>query len=340
MFAKSKKAICLPLSLLLMSATTASYVRPFSYISRSEITCKKQLVTYSSESITTLSHIKNDTVASLTFNYEMYQMWKNTEVLTTYHPSYIMMYQVDVYVNNAVQYKGGLFNWLDGNHAGFLDKISISAKFDGISNVTNAYQTPSVDLENNSSGLRFLKGVYPNNSLYSYPSYSYNKQTEYNMISGVDSSRNLPHFIDTPCYYSNSYCLSYVNYINDPSVLSGKYDGRLVTKINAIQSKTSNSITYNQDFNFNNKLTVTLSDSGGVPNISNDTSDNLYSGPCTNGTDDSSPFYFTFYGVYGYESDTQPTKVTIDLYMHTYHGSHTALDTFDSEASKSFIIHL
>lgn len=339
MIKRFKRMTCLPLSLLLMSASNTSYVRPYSKIKHENITCRQQLVSYSSESITTLSNIKNDVVAILTFNYEVYQMWKYTDALTTYHPSYIMMYQVDMYVNNAVQYKGGMFNWFNGTHAGFLDEITLGAKFNGTSNVSNSYQTPSLDYSGESSGLRFLKGVKPHDAMYAQPSDSYDKQNKYNGITSTSITDYLPHFIDTTNYYSYSYYYTARDYIYDPSSFMDNFDGRLVTRFNASQTVSSSSITYNQTFDFNNKLTITMNDSG-TPQISNNTDDKLYSGPCSNGSDDSSPFYFTFYGVFGFESESIPSDVNISLYMHTYHGSHTALDTFDSDASKTFTIKL
>ena len=69
-------------------------------------------------------------------------------------------------------------------------------------------------------------------------------------------------------------------------------------------------------------------------------SSKLFSGPCTNGTDDSKPFNFAFYGCFAVESSKVPDSIAIELKMDTFHGSHTALDKFESSAYDSFVIQL
>lgn len=330
--------LVLPIISVFLMSSTYAFVTPFSKIARKDVACKERLVPYTSESITTLSHIKKDVVATLTFNYEVYQMWKSTEVYSYYQPSYIMMYQADIYVNNAVQYKGGLFNWFDGTHAGFLDRISIKTKFTGLTDITNAYQTPSDGHRAGSEGLRFLRGVNPHSSRYTYSSEDNDKQTKYNCIDGIMDENSLPSFQTTPMHYSNSYYDSQQDFEANPNDLESSSDFRLNAYIETSQDLKDTSITYNQSFKYNWKLNQTSDGQLAVPHFTND--DKLYSGPCTNGVNDSTPFNFTFYGVYGFESDSKPKDISVDLYMHTYHGSHTSLDTFDSEASKSFNIQL
>ncbi len=59
---------------------------------------------------------------------------------------------------------------------------------------------------------------------------------------------------------------------------------------------------------------------------------------CKDGKDEDDPFDFTFYGAFGVESSKKPSKITIDLKLDTYHGSHTALDTFESDATESIVL--
>lgn len=340
---KSKlKLLCLPLSFMLSSASSTNFVYVNSYIKHSNIMCKKQLTPYSSESFSTLSNVKKDTVATLTFNYEVYQMYKPTEMVPTYHPGFILLYQIDIYINNAVNYKGGVGNWFNGTHAGFLNYINIKTEFDDLDYTGHKYQTPCLDSTGKTYGYRFLRGVKPNDNIYKQNSKDLDKQTFYNRVDApLDrySANGGDQFQDAVNIFTNSY-FNYVNEVYNDANLLDELDSRLVTNLTTSSSMYKSSIVYfEQNFQFNNKVSYSVSDTSSKK-VSIDSSDKLYSGPCTNGKDDSQPFNFTFYGVFAVESSKVPSTIKVDLKMDTYHGSHTALDTFESSANKSIVIHL
>lgn len=338
---KSKlKLLCLPLSFTLLSASSTNFVYVNSYIKHSNIMCKKQLTPYTSESFSTLSNIKKDTVATLTFNYEVYQMYKATEVYNNYNPGFILLYQIDVYINNAVNYKGGVGNWFNGTHAGFLNYINIKTEFDGLDYTNHSYQTPCLDKNHNEKGYRFLRDVNPNDYKYTQNSKNTNKQSTYNCVDGVNDSylaSSEDKFQNAVNIYTNSYHYS-TDLIYDDYNLINSFDSRLLTYLTTSKNTESTKVNFEQNFSFNNKLNFNYSNN--KVNFSVDSSDKLYSGPCTNGKDDSQPFNFTFYGVFAVESSKVPSTIKVDLKMDTYHGSHTALDTFESSANKSIVIHL
>lgn len=331
----------MPMSFLLMAGTASNFVVNFSYIARKNITCKTLLHSYSSESISTLSNVKQDTVATLTLNYEVYQMYKPTELITTYHPAYVFLYQADVYVNNAVKYKGGMFNWFDGCHAGFLNYIDITTVFNGTSGATHKYFTPSLNSDDDCDGYRILRGVDPQDDIYAENSQTSDKQTDYNRADSGKVNDNLESFTDAVSMYTNSYYDSNYDMIRNYGNYIGSYDSRLIADIDASQTVGSNSLTFDQRFTYNNELTATFDGVSSAPNISvTHDSQGLYSGPCTNGADDSKPFNFCFYGAIGVECPNKPSSISITLQMDTYHGSHTVLDTFESNASRTFTVSL
>lgn len=338
------RPLSLPMILLLTSGTTVNFVQPFSYIKHENITCKEQLVGYSSKSISTLSNVKKDTVATLTFNYEVYQMYKPSEMITTYHPAYVLLYQADIYVNNKVKYKGGMFNWFDGEHAGFLKNISISACFNGTNNQTHHYCTPSVDYSGETNTLRIMKGVFPESNLYAETSKSQDKQTSDNTVTYGLFNR-LDTFTDARSLTSNSYFynLSYMNtHIDD---FLNKYDSRILANVSSSESVENDKITFKQSFEYNQKLDVNVSEygSGYTYNVTHDAK-GIYSGPAkydgSTDKDDDKPFNFTFYGTFGVECPQKPSSIFIELSLDTLHGSHVNLDTFESSASDSFTISL
>lgn len=336
------KLFCLPLSLSLLSASSTNFVNVNSYIKHENIMCKKQLVPYKSESFSTLSNVKKDTVATLTFNYEVYQMYKGTELLTKYNPGFILLYQIDVYINNSVKYKGGVGNWFNGNHAGFLNYINLKTEFDGLNYTGHKYQTPYLDSNGETNGYRYLRGVFPNDSRYKQNSKDYDKQTSYNRVSTVLDN----YYVDGGDlfkYATNIYTNSYFNNVNDvynDANLLDEFDSRLVAKLTTSSSTyQSSKVYFEQKFQFNNKVSYSVSDTG-TKKVSIASSDKLYSGPCKEGKDESSPFNFSFYGVFAVESSVAPSVIKVDLSMDTYHGSHTALDTFESSANKNIIIHI
>ncbi len=339
-----RRVISLPLAVLLTSGTTKDFVQPYSHITHKSFTCKEQLVDYSSRSISTLSNVKKDTVATLTFNYEVYQMSKSTEMNPTYHPSYVLIYQADVYVNNKVQYKGGPFNWFDGEHAGFLKNISISATFSGIDYQTHHYCTPSIDSSYENDSLRIMREVYPEDDIYSCESKTDDKQSLDNQVNyGLTDYLDL--FTDTLSPTSNSYYynLSYMNSHIDEFI--NKYDSRILAKVSSSENVGSSKITFKQNFEYNQKLAVTPSEygTGYTYKVTHDDK-GIYSGPAkyenSTDTDDSKPFNFTFYGTFGVECPQKPSSISIGLGLDTYHGSHVNLDTFESTASDSFTISL
>ncbi len=340
-----RRLLSLPMVMLLTSGTTKNFVTPFSYIKHANITCKEQLIGYSSRSISTLSNVKNDTVATLTFNYEVYEMNKPTELLTTYHPSYVLLYQADIYVNNKVKYKGGMFNWFDGEHAGFLKNISISATFSGTKNQTHHYCTPSIDSSSGNYSLRIMRGVYPEDDLYTQNSKSANKQTDDNNVTDGLANSNLDTFTDTVGIMSNSYYynLSYMN--THITEFLNKYDSRILAMVSSSENVESDKITFNQKFEYNQKLAVSPSEygTGYTYKVTHDEK-GIYSGPAkyedSKDIDDSKPFNFTFYGTFGVECPQKPSSILIELGLDTYHGSHVNLDTFESTASDSFTISL
>lgn len=324
----------LPGVFLLSSFTTGDFYSFFSHISRTNLIVLNTLKEYSSVSISTLSNVKQDIVSTLTLNYEVLQMYKGTEVISTYHPGYVFLYQADIYINNSVEYKGGLFNWFDGCHAGFLDSLSIGLTFNGTGQISHAYQTPSLPSRDFNDNPRFLRGVFPTDNLYQQDSYYYDKQTEHNMIGLYPRFNDLDLFTDAINIVSNSYFDSVYEAVFNYSEYIGQYDSRLIANVNTTETRYNNSITFSQIFSYNNQVTFTFNGTSSTPTIQiyNDP-DHLYSGPCTNGIDDNAPFNFTFYGAFCVECANQPNSATLSLNMHSYHGSHTALDIFDSSAS-------
>lgn len=339
-----RRLLSLPMVMLLTSGTTKDFVQPYSYIIHKIITCKNQLAEYSSRSISTLSNVKKDTVATLTFNYEVYQMWKPTEMTPTYHSSYVLVYQADIYVNNKVKYKGGMFNWFDGEHAGFLKNISISATFFGTDNQTHHYCTPSIDSSGENNSLRIMREVYPDDDIYTCESKTDDKQSLDNQVKNGLTDR-LDLFTDTMCPTSNSYYynLSYMN--THITEFLNKYDSRILAKVSSSENLESDKITFKQNFEYNQKLVVTASEygTGYTYDVSHDEK-GIYSGPAKyedgKDIDDSKPFNFTFYGTFGVECPQKPSSILIELGLDTYHGSHVNLDTFESTASDFFTISL
>lgn len=335
---KYSTLIVFPLFLSLLGASSPNFIQDKSKIRHMNIMCKKQLVSYKSESFSTLSNVKKDTVATLTFNYEVYQMYKGTELLTTYHPGFLFLYQIDMYINNNVQYKGGFLNWMDAHHAGFLDSINISAEFNDIDYTGHSYQTPCFDTVGKTSGYRFLRGLDPHDDLYKKESITTNKQTEYNQITSELPNYRVNYgdrFQDSTSLFSNSYFNSIDEAFDDLNLFN-QFDDRLVTYLTTDKTINNNQIRFSQNFRFNNQISYNTKDK----KVTYKTDDKLFSGPCKNSTDEDSPFRFTFYGTFTVESSKAPSTIKIDLSMDTYHGSHTALDTFESKANKNIVVHL
>lgn len=338
---KRNVLLAVPLCLSLISASSSNYNNYDSKIKFGNIVAKKRLVDYSSKTITTISNVKKNTVASLTFNYEMYQMYKGTELYKDYIPGFILLYQADIYVNNAVEYKGGIGNWFDGKHAGFLNYIDITAKFDGIDYTGNSYQCPGYGDDNvPERGPMTLRGVTPTLYMYTQKSSEYNKQSTYNQCGAVLDSNSGGRFQQCPNIFTNSYYYG-LNAIEKDFNIMNEFDDRLNASIYSKREASSDkkSLKFTQKFTYNRKIFLEKGTNGYFPNVEN-VSNGLYSGPCTNGKDDDTPFNFTFYGAFGVESNVAPSKVTIDLKLDTFHGSTTYLDKFESNASTSIVINL
>ncbi|MCR4698837.1 MAG: hypothetical protein K5762_05685 [Bacilli bacterium] len=69
-----------------MANNVSGFTKKHSFVARDYFICKDQLCEYSQKAISTLSNVKKDTVATLTINYELFQMGKNKEVISTYQP--------------------------------------------------------------------------------------------------------------------------------------------------------------------------------------------------------------------------------------------------------------
>lgn len=340
--------LCLPLSVSLISASSSNFVYVNSKIRHQDIYCKKQIISYSNKQITTLSNVLKKPVASLTFNYEMYQMYKPTELQTNYHPGYILLYQADVYVNNAVEYKGGVGNWFNGKHAGFLNYIDFNAEFRDIDYTDHSYQCPvsySKD-QLELSKYRYLKEVNPNDIRYTHDSADFDKQTQYNSVIGILDSYDGDKFQDSTCLFTNSYFNSYMEFFKNTDLINGSnFDSRLLAYYTdgITISEAKDLIKFHQRFQYNYKVTRKSKKENGTevyyPELESD-KDHLFSGPCTNGNDDKQPFNFTFYGCFAFESSKLPSIVSIDLSMDTFHGSHVVFDKFESSASGSILLHL
>ena len=335
----TKKVTCLPLSVLLMSASSSNFIYASSKIKHGSTMCKKQIIGFSRKKITTLSNVKKLPVASLTFNYELYQMYKPTELITTYHPGYVLLYQADIYVNNRVQYKGGIGNWFDGCHSGFLNYIDINAVFDGLEYTGNSYQCPSYDSHYATRDFKYLRGVDPHDSKYSLSSADNDKQSFYNRVDVVLAPFEGGKFQDCSNLYTNSYYNSALE-INDDFNLLKEMDSRLVAletpTINVSNNKT---IEFDQLYQYNTKVEIIEKD-GKYEEKFTSIDNGLYSGPCTNGKDDDKPFNFTFYGCFAVESNKLPDTIRINLKMDTYHGSTTYLDKFESMAQGDILLRL
>ena len=335
------KMMSLPVSLLLMANNVSGFTRCYSYIAKDDFICKEQLCDYSQESISTLSNVKNDIVATLTINYEVFQMGKNTEVIPGYHPGYVFLYQADVYINNKVQYKGGLFNWFDGCHAGFLNYIELNTTFNGVGNVNHSYFTPSLETNDGDTGYKFLLGVSPLDHLYTEDSSYTDKQTENNTVLLGTYNDELDSFTDAINVYSNSYYYSVYDLIRRPTDFLGKYDSRILADVSSSKDIFNNKIKFKQRFDYNNMLEVTYHGISDAPECHvNHDKKGLYSGPCANGADLDKPFNFSFFGAIGVESENRPTSIDFEMKMDTFHGSQVNLDTFESSASDSFTIRL
>ena len=339
-----QKIFLIPLLLSLISASSSNFIYVKSNIRHEDIYCKKQLQNYHSKTITTLSNIKKLPVAKLTFNYELYQMYKPTEVQINYHPGFILLYQADIYVNNAVEYKGGVGNWFDGKHAGFLNYINFNAEFRGIDYTGHSYQCPGYDSSGSLNSYRYLRDVNPTDTRYTENSYNSNKQTQYNGVTDALNSYHGDKFQDCTNLFTNSYFDSVYDIYKDLNLIN-HFDTRLVAYITSTISRSENDhrIAFNQRFDYNNNVSLanTKKDNTGTyfAKVTEDSS-KLFSGPCTNGTDDSKPFNFAFYGCFAVESSKVPDSIAIELKMDTFHGSHTALDKFESSAYDSFVIQL
>lgn len=294
------------------------------------------------ETVTTKSNVLQNEVGHVSMNYEVLKMYKYTELLLDYVPTYVMLYEANVYLNNKVHYKGGLFNWYDGYHAAFLKNISFSFKWNGVNNVQHSYCMPSVGEDGDSKGLRLLKDVYTNSPENGHNYYAedtsstYNKQTDRNCFLTDFFDPNLDECVNTASHiYSNSYYWSAANINN----LIDGYDSRTAAYLTSSKTVTSNSVAFDQSFEYNHD--ISYKSNGQKYDIFYARDDQfLFSGPCTNGEDDFYPMYFTFYGMSAIQTSSVPTSINVSMFLDTMHGSHVFLDTFESTATNNFTINL
>lgn len=295
------------------------------------------------QTVTTTSHILNNEVGRVTMNYEVISLLKYTDILTSFTPAYVMLYEANVYLNNNVHYKGGFANWCDGYHPGFLNDLRFSFTFNNVSNAEHYYCTPSKGDDGNDSGIRLLKDVmlegYNNGSdLYKEDTSSTHfKGTNKNCFSNDNLGIELDWMDKTAnSIYSNSYFWSISSsHLNN---LMDYYDSRVAALVSTSKSNSNNKVSFVQDFSYNKKVSATNNGTSWTISVNND--NNLYSGPATDGKDDDKPLYFTFFGNCAVQSSSKPTSIDVSMYLDTWHGSHVYLDTFESSAVKNFTISL
>lgn len=291
---------------LLMSAANANTTNVSSPVFGGNILVNKN-INSGSRSANCLSNVLNNVAASVKFTCEFYKMYKQTELLVNYVESYSFIYRIDIYLNHAVKYKGGVFNWFDGENPTYLNDIDISVKFKGVSNIGEIAQYP-----HNLDGINILNT---------------------NPYLGVQ-------YEDDNRLYNNNYDMTTNNsfsstsyWKNNDEIVNIKCDSRLAALVNTYSNIDSNFLTLTTSLDYGYEIDQW---SGKIKKDDNGNwlRNNLYSGP----SKDQESFNFCFFGAMNFESETQPYNVDVDVYMKTTHGSTVALDTFSSSTNVRFTI--
>lgn len=317
---KIVSALAVPMFFLLSSFTSANKL--YSPIAETNIN-SQTLINSGSEYGEAITTGKKQVAASVTFNYEFYKMEDSTALITKYVPGYALIYRIDIYLNNAVQYKGGVFNWFDGENPCYLQNINIDADFAG-SNIKNYFQTPETI---SGSEWRCLEEVN---------AYDGAKNTTYNSIGLYTHDIHVNLFETASRLDSTSYGLSLTDLCYD--YVKGKthvFNEKLGAQTNNdIKVTNSSSITFNQRYTYGYKTYKTgynyIDDKHAPYDYVKDSNGNIvkskyYAGP----TKSDSPFRFSFYGAMDFESDTTPTLSKLSVDVNVTYGSSVALDSFD-----------
>ena len=307
---KNKLSIICSLMIVPLLMSASSYTSVFkSNVKGGNVTAVKKL-SEGSNSGECLSNVLNNVAARITFTYELYKMYKRTETFANYVDSYTLIYRVNIYLNNNVHYKGGVFNMFDGHNPAYLKNIRITSTFNSLKNIQKYNISPE-----NSNGTANLREVNP---------YYEDYPTEYNYLYGM--TRN-------PLQTNSSIAASsYDNELNN-DIAGDKwyvFDSRISAGIVNKENKADTSLTIEQNFLYNYKVDPSLTnpyDSIGVK-VENE----MYSGP----DKDARPFNFAFYGSINFESESEPKNSNIKVYMNTNHGSTVALDKFSSSTTLNF----
>lgn len=287
---------------LLMSS---SYQNGFSYYSTvvgSNISIVS-ILSSGSKTVNQGANVTGNTAATMTVYYELFSMDKTTVLYTNYVPVYSLIYRVDIYLDNDVKYKGGLFNWFDGVNPCYLNYISVSASFEGVSDIGKVIQSPKDS--SSKSNIRLLEDVDP------YNGYGTSSENRIDYISVFETCYGL----GSSSYYNG------LDELNNYEI--GFYNSRVAAKIVSSESQTNNSVSFINSLTYGYKIQV---DDKGKYYA---TETEYYSGPDKS----DAPFYFTYFGAMNIESETQPTNCEMTFRMNTTHGSSVLNDHFTNTAT-------
>ena len=308
---------------LLMSAVNDTMV--YSTIMKEDIPALERL-SEGSKTITIYGHKSNDVAATLTLNYELFKMDKTTKLYTDYLPVYSLVYEVIIYLNSSVNYKGGVFDMFDGCHPAYLDEIRLSIDFDGVSNARKTSQFP----DDNVSNLTSLYTIpFTNPELYP---------------NGLDTNDfNDIELLDSGSGFKTSYGIKSLSYGLPVSDLNhGHYDNvldeilhlmdlgddRIWAKLFTSADTKNNDSTINFTTSLEYGYDFYLTEAGNI----DAKKANYFSGPASINDD---PFNFHFFGATNVEleSNTNPSNVDMTVSLTSTHGSSVWLDSFTETAS-------
>lgn len=308
---------------LLMSAVNDTMV--YSTIMKEDIPALERL-SEGSKTITIYGHKSNDVAATLTLNYELFKMDKTTKLYTDYLPVYSLVYEVIIYLNSSVNYKGGVFDMFDGCHPAYLDEIRLSIDFDGVSNARKASQFPDDNVSNLTSlyTIPFTNPeLYPNGL----------DTNDFNDIELLDSGSG---FKTSYGIKSLSYGLPvsdlnhghYDNVLDEILYLMDLGDDRIWAKLFTSTDTKNNDSTINFTTSLEYGYDFYLTEAGNIEAKKA----NYFSGPASI---DDDPFNFHFFGATNVEleSNTKPSNVDMTVSLTSTHGSSVWLDSFTETAS-------
>lgn len=303
---KNKLSIICSLMIVPLLMSASSYTTDYkSNVTNKNITAIKK-ISEGSNSGECLSNVLNNVAARITFTYELYKMYKYTEILTKYVDSYTLIYRVNIYVNNNVHYKGGVFNMFNGYNPAYLKKISIISTFNSLTNIQRHNVTPS------GTGVYSLREVNPYYN--EYP-------TDYNYLIACYQ------ILQTNTSFES---MSYSNPCDEFYDEDYGFDSRISARLVTTKTLKETSLSYYQSFEYNYKIDSHIKDAKKInyKKIENE----LYSGP----EKDGEPFNFAFYGAINFESESEPKNSSIKINFETNHGSTVALDKFSSSTTLNF----